>query len=160
MTYSLQQKPVVGFFLKRKETSPPHFIPNSILLLWTASGPLRFVTLLVSLTPSSPPTSSSTILSLPWAECWGSTVEAKLFTASSIFISQTRCCYCRSSWAPVLRVMVLFAGVCLIYVCLCTHCLPGFVLFWTTVFTWDICRSAFLYVARGMTCMVNEVVMN
>lgn len=50
---SFQLKPAVVSSIKTTESSAPHFTPASILLPWTASGPSRFATLLLSLAPSS-----------------------------------------------------------------------------------------------------------
>ncbi len=90
--------------------------------------------------PETPlPTSySCSILSLPWEECWGSTIEAKLFSTSSIFICQTavaaaaravlQCFVCWFCWLVCMCVRV----------CVLTRaCVFGCVAACLLAFTWD-----------------------
>lgn len=71
-------------WLQTKESSPLPFTPAFIHPPWTASGPSRFA-------PSPPILPSSHPLPRPFSPSekrWGSTLGAKLFSSSSIFIYQ------------------------------------------------------------------------
>lgn len=100
-------------------TSPlhPSFYPPAVDCKWTIKVciPAPFTGPLLYLKPH-PSSSSSSILSLPWAECWGSTVAAKLFSTSSIFICQNAV----AAAAPA----EMWCSVCRFCVCACMHSQP------------------------------------
>ena len=128
-----QLQPVVASSLKAMEPSPPLSTPAFTLLPSTASGPSRFATLLPLTAPPTwnPSAHFLLLLSLPWEQCWGSTIEAKLFSTSSIFICQTAVAaaalaelQCFVCWFCLLVCMLLCVHVCLcVCVCVRTACL-------------------------------------
>lgn len=111
--------------LKIKETSPPHFTPASILLQWTASGPSRFVRLRLSQAPSStwnPSTHHLLLLLHPQSATRGMLRQHYKSQAVQylFYLHLSDSCCCRSSsWAAVLCVLVLFAGVFVVCVIMC-----------------------------------------
>ncbi len=135
MTCSFQLKPVVASSLKAMESSPRHFTPASILLPWTASGPSRFATLLLSLAPSST-WNHSTHLLLHHPQPAMRGMLRQHYRSQAVqylfYLHLSDCCCCRSSsWAAVFCVLVLLAWcVCSVCVCVCVcvcACVHAFV---------------------------------
>lgn len=102
-------------------TSPlhPSFYPPAVDCKWTikvcSSAPFTGPPPL----PETPlPTSSfSSILSLPREECWGSTLAAKLFSTSSIFICQNA--VAAAALAELQCFVCWFCARVCVYVCVC-----------------------------------------